>query len=109
MPSNQTKKQQNQTSMQMKIIRLLTASGAAAVLCLAASSVYVDRVYGGVVVVVPGPVVVPLPAVVVPLPNVYFWGGPYDRGRDVRDYSRRGFESRGAAHPVRGGARGGRR
>jgi len=88
----------------MKIIRLLTAAGAAAVLCVAASSVYVDRAYGGVVVVVPGPVVVPVP--VVPLPDVYFWGGPFERGHDVRDYGRRGHESRGAAHP---GARGGRR
>ena len=106
MPAHQNRKQQQKTNMQMKIIRLLMAAGTAAVLGLAASSV-VDEVYGGVVVVVPGPVVVPVP--VVPLPGVYFWGGPYDRGRDVRDYSRRGHESRGAAHPVRGGARGGRR
>jgi hypothetical protein len=91
--------------MQMRIIRLMTAAGAAAVLCVAASSVYVDRAYGGVVVVVPEPpLVVPVP--VVPLPDVYFWGGPHERGRDVRDYSRRGHESRRAAHPV---ARGGRR
>ena len=33
--------------------------------------------------------------VVVPAPDVYFWGGGYERGYDVRAYSQRGFESRG--------------
>jgi len=47
---------------------------------------YVDGGYGG--------------AVVVPGPDLYFYGGSYERGRDVRDYSHRGFESRAVAHPV---------
>ena len=38
-------------------------------------------------------------AVVVPGPDVYFWGGDYDRGRDVHVYSQRGVESRAVAHP----------
>jgi hypothetical protein len=54
--------------------------------------------------------------VVVSAPDLYLFGGGYDRGRDVRDYSRRGSESRavahpesrGAAHPA-GGGQGGRR
>jgi hypothetical protein len=46
-------------------------------------------------------------AVVVPGPDVYFWGGGYERGRDVHDYSHRGFESRAVAHP--GGGGGGRK
>ena len=49
---------------------------------------YVDSGYSGTVVV-PGP------------PSVYFWGGDYDRGRDVHVYSHRGYESRATAH--RGG------
>jgi hypothetical protein len=44
-------------------------------------------------------------AVVVPGPDVYVFGGGYERGRDVRDYSHRGAVSRGVAHP--GGDRGG--
>ena len=51
---------------------------------------YVDGGYYGGSAVVPGP-------------SVYFWGGDYDRGRDVRVYSHRGVESRAVAHPVRGG------
>ena len=51
---------------------------------------YVDGGYYGGPVVVPGP-------------SVYFWGGDYDRGRDVRVYSHRGFESRAVVHPGRGG------
>ena len=49
---------------------------------------YVDGGYYGGPVVVPGP-------------SVYFWGGDYDRGRDVHVYSQRGYESRAAVH--RGG------
>ena len=49
---------------------------------------YVDGGYYGGPVVVPGP-------------NVYFWGGDYDRGRDVHIYSHRGYESRAVAHPAR--------
>lgn len=42
--------------------------------------------YGGDVVV-PGP------------PDVVLFGGGYDRGRDVHEYSQRGYASREAAHP----------
>lgn len=44
--------------------------------------------------------------VMVPGPDMYFfggYGGYYERGRDVRHYSHRGFESRALAHPVGGG------
>jgi hypothetical protein len=41
--------------------------------------------------------------VVVPGPDVFLFGGGYDRGRDVHDYSRRGGESRAVAHPSGGG------
>ena len=45
-------------------------------------------------------------AVVVPAPDVYFYGGPYyERGRDVRVYSHRGYESRAIAHPGGGPGR----
>ena len=47
---------------------------------------YVDGGYGGSVVV-PGP------------PDVFFFGGGFDRGREVHAYSHRGFVSRGVAHP----------
>ena len=53
---------------------------------------YVDGGYGGTVFV-PGP------------PEVFFYGGGYERGHDVRVYSHRGVESRAVAHPSRGGAR----
>ena len=36
--------------------------------------------------------------VVVSEPDVYLFGGGYDRGRDVHNYSHRGSVSRGAAH-----------
>jgi hypothetical protein len=42
-------------------------------------------------------------SVVVPGPDMYFFGGSYERGRDVRDYSHRGFQSRGSAHGFHGG------
>jgi hypothetical protein len=42
-------------------------------------------------------------AVVVAEPDIYLFGGGYDRGRDVHDYSRRGGESRVVAHPSGGG------
>jgi len=38
--------------------------------------------------------------VVVPGPDLYLFGGGYDRGPDVHDYSHRGVVSRAAAHPV---------
>jgi hypothetical protein len=47
---------------------------------------YVDAGYGS--------------AVVVPGPDVYLFGGGYERGRDVRDYSHRGSVSRAVAHPA---------
>ena|ERR1035437_3676409 len=49
---------------------------------------YVDGGYYGGPVVVPGP-------------DVYFYGGGYERGHDVRAYSHRGVESRTVAHPAR--------
>jgi len=39
-----------------------------------------------------GDVIVPGP------PDVYLFGGGYDRGRDVHEYSQRGYASRSAAH-----------
>lgn len=45
--------------------------------------------------------------VVAPEPDVYLFGGSYERGRDVRDYSRRGAESHALAHPGNGGHAGG--
>ena len=48
-------------------------------------------------------------AVVVPGPDVYLFGGDYERGRDVREHSHRGFESRAAAHSGHDEGRGGRR
>lgn len=46
--------------------------------------------------------------VVVAEPDMYFFGGGYDRGRDVHNYSQRGFSSRAAAH-AGGGGHGGKR
>ncbi|HUD48283.1 MAG TPA: hypothetical protein VMR33_15735 [Candidatus Baltobacteraceae bacterium] len=43
--------------------------------------------------------------VVVGGPDVGFFGGPYDRGRDVHAYSSRGAVSRGVAHGGGGGRR----
>ena len=65
---------------------------------------YVDGGYYG------GPAVVSGPGVV-------FWGGDYDRGRDVHVYSQRGVASRAVAHPsarsapahASGGGHGGKR
>ena len=37
--------------------------------------------------------------VVVSEPDMYFWGGYYDNGRDMHNYSHRGSESRRASHP----------
>jgi hypothetical protein len=45
--------------------------------------------------------------VVAPEPDFYFFGGGYDRGRDVHGYSDRGSASRAAAHPSAGGHVGG--
>jgi len=56
------------------------------------------------------------PEIVVPAPGPFFFGGDFDRRRDVDEFRRRGFESRREAHPEfrerevpRGGERGGRR
>ena len=46
--------------------------------------------------------------VVLPAPDLFFYGGGYERGHEVRGYSHRGYESRAVAHPTRGGP-GGRR
>lgn len=37
-----------------------------------------------------------------PGPDVYIFGGPYERGRDVHVYSHRGSASRTTAHAVQG-------
>jgi hypothetical protein len=49
---------------------------------------YVGGGYGGTVIV-PGP------------PDLFLFGGGYERGHDVHEYSHRGFESRAVAHPAR--------
>jgi hypothetical protein len=54
---------------------------------------YVDGGYGG--------------GVVVAEPDVYLFGGGYDRGREVHDYSHRGGVSRAVAHPASSGRGGG--
>jgi len=72
----------------------LTKIGVVVILlvCLTGCVGYVDGGGGG--------------AVVVGGPEVGFFGGPYERGRDVHVYSQRGFVSRSVAN---GGGRGGRR
>jgi len=40
-------------------------------------------------------------AVVVREPDTFVFGGGFERGREVHDYSHRGFESRRVAHPTR--------
>jgi hypothetical protein len=42
-------------------------------------------------------------------PDLFLFGGGYDRGGDVHNYSQRGFSSRAAAHPGGGGGGGRRR
>ena len=39
--------------------------------------------------------------------DIYLFGGGYDRGRDVQNYSHRGSESRAVAHAGGGGGHGG--
>jgi hypothetical protein len=63
--------------------------GIASLATLASCVGYVDGGYGG--------------AVVAPGPDLFLFGGGYDRGRDVHDYSHRGAESRAVAHPGGGG------
>jgi hypothetical protein len=65
------------------------ALGIALLACLMGCVGYVDGGYGG--------------TVVVPGPPVLLFGGGYERGRDVHEYSRRGVESRVAVRPARGG------
>lgn len=74
----------------MRIDRIKLGLGIALLAALTGCVGYVDGGYGGSVVV-PGP------------PDVFFFGGGYERGREVRGYSHRGFESRASAHPSRGG------
>ncbi len=49
----------------------------------------------------------PGPGVVDTGPDFFFFGGGYDRGRDVHGYSHRGAVSRGVAHGGGGGHAGG--
>ena len=37
--------------------------------------------------------------------GIFLFGGGHDGGREVHEYSHRGFESRGEAHPGGGGRR----
>ena len=72
-----------------KVDRLKVGLGVALLAALTGCVGYVDGgYYGGSAVVVPGP-------------DVYFYGGGYERGHDVRVYSHRGVESRAVAHPSR--------
>src|SRR5579872_2960148 len=66
------------------IDQIKIALGVALLACLMGCVGYVDGGYGG--------------TVVVPGPPVLLFGGGYERGHEVHEYSRRGFESRGAAH-----------
>ena len=77
-------------AMLVDLDRIKIGFGIALLAVLTGCVGYVDGGYYGGPVVVPGP-------------SVYFWGGDYDRGRDVRVYSHRGFESRAVVHPGRGG------
>jgi hypothetical protein len=70
------------------VARIKIGLGIALVAALTGCVGFVGEGYGG--------------AVVVPYPE-YVFGGSYERGREVHGYSHRGFESRAAAHPVRGG------
>jgi hypothetical protein len=78
--------------MVMKIGFKKIGLGAALVVAVTGCVGYVDGDGGG--------------SVVVAGPDVGFYGGVYDRGRDVHAYSHRGAVSRAVAH---GGDRGGRR
>jgi hypothetical protein len=72
--------------MKSPVNRIKTALGIALAAVLTGCVGYVDGGYGG--------------AVIVPEPDVYVFGGGYERGRDVHDFSRRGSESRAVAHPA---------
>jgi hypothetical protein len=74
-------------------IGLGIALGIALLAALTGCVGFVDGGYGGMVVA--------------PEPDFYFFGGGYERGRDVHDYSHRGVVSRAAAHPSGGGHAGG--
>jgi hypothetical protein len=73
--------------------RIKVGLGVALVVTLTGCVGYVDGGYGG--------------GVVVGEPDVFLFGGGYDRGRDVHNYSQRGSVSRAAAHPSGGGHAGG--
>ena len=60
-----------------RVDRIKIGLGMALLAALTGCVGYVDGGYYGGPVVVPGP-------------SVYFWGGDYDRGRDVHVYSHRG-------------------
>jgi hypothetical protein len=70
-------------------LRIRIGLGLGLVAALTGCVGYVDGGYGA--------------AAVVPAPDLYFYGGSFERGREVHDYSHRGFESRAVAgreHPV---------
>jgi hypothetical protein len=67
--------------------RIKTGLGIALLAALTGCVGYVDGGYYGGPVVVPGP-------------EVYFYGGYYERGHDVRVYSHRGYESRAVVRPA---------
>jgi hypothetical protein len=64
--------------------RIKMGLGMALTVALTGCVAYVDAGYGG--------------TVVVPAPDVYVFGGVYERGRDVHEFSHRGFESRREVH-----------
>jgi hypothetical protein len=74
-------------------MRIKIGLGIALLAALTGCVGYVDGGYYGGPAVVSGP-------------DVYFWGGGYDRGRDVHVYSQRGVTSRAVAHPSVGHAAG---
>ncbi len=77
-------KQANKLTDQLRIgFGVLVAAG------LTGCVGYVGGGYGGAVVVAPGP-------------DLYLFGGGYERGHDVHEYSRRGAESHAVAHPAHG-------
>ena len=70
--------------------RMKIGLGVALLAALTGCVGYVDGGYGG-------------GTVVVGAPDTFIFGGPFDRGRDVHDYSHRGAVSRAVAHGGGGG------
>jgi hypothetical protein len=71
----------NKKKTEGRIDRIKIGMGAAALAVLTGCVGYVGGGYGG--------------EVVVPGPDVVIFGGGFERGHDVHEYSHRGFESRG--------------